>query len=90
MKKCYIVAFQTALPATRVRLVELLKSFGTFCPMTRNCWAIVTQQNAKEVRDFLATALGPRDRLFVVRSGTEAAWRNAFGPKNNEWLKKHL
>ena len=88
--KCYIVAFEVADIAVRKRVRKRLKTYGRFCPVNKHCWAIMSDQTAVQIRDHLLELLGPEDRLFVVRSGIEAAWRNAYGPKNNGWLKKYL
>jgi hypothetical protein len=32
----------------------------------------------------------PTDRIFVIKSGLEAAWQNVYGEKNTNWLKEHL
>lgn len=88
-KLCYIVSFD-ASPLTRPKLIERLKAYGSFCPITEHTWAVLTDQSAPQVRDYLMEALSSADRLFVVRSGTEAGWRNSFGEKHDEWLKKYL
>jgi len=67
-----------------------MKSYRKYCPINRNCWAILTDQRANDIRDFLGGVLSAEDRLFIIRSGVEAAWFNSFGPKNSAWLKKHL
>lgn len=90
MAKCYIVSFETATEATRLKITERLKALGGYCPITKWTWAIVTEFTATQVRKHLADLIVAPDRLFVVRSGTEAAWRNSYGDKNNEWLKKYL
>jgi hypothetical protein len=90
LRQCYVVTWQVASIETRHKLVARLKAYRTFCPIHRHCWAVVTEQRAKDIRDNLADLLAPKDRLFIVRSGTEAAWRNTYGPKTNEWLKKYL
>ena len=90
MKKCYIVSFQIPVRARRDQLRALLKTYGGYCPINNTCWAITTEKRASEVRDHLKTALASGDRLFVVRSGTEAAWRNAISERHSEWLKKNL
>lgn len=87
---CYIVSFQADSAATRQKVRELLKSYSRYCPINNTCWAIISDQKASEVRDHVATALDSADRLFVIRSGTEAAWRNAIGQKHTDWLKKNL
>jgi hypothetical protein len=90
VRTCYIVSFEVAAVPSRTRLVGLLRGFKSYCPINRHCWAVMSDLSAAAIRDHLVQVLGARDRIFVVRSGTEAAWRNAFGPKNSEWLKKNL
>lgn len=87
---CYIVTFEVALPNQLNALYEKLKTFGNYCPVHKNCWAIVTEKKAAEIRDYLTPVIAPADRLFVIRSGTEAAWRNSYGEKHDEWLKSKL
>lgn len=87
---CYIVSFEVKTEAARTKLRERLKTFGGYCPINHTCWAVTSDKKVTEVRDHIAEVLGPGDRLFVVRSGTAAAWRNAYGEKHSEWLKKNL
>lgn len=87
---CYIVAFQAEKTETRNALRALLKTYSGYCPITRTCWAVLSDEKAGEVRDHLKTALQPGDRIFVVRSGTAAAWRNMISDKHSAWLKKNL
>lgn len=87
---CYIVTFEVSDPSRKAQLKEKLKSYGVYCPIHDNCWAIVTEQAAVQVRDFADTALNSNDRIFIIRSGSEAAWRNTYGEKNSEWLKERL
>jgi hypothetical protein len=87
---CYVVTFEVAAPAARSAVKDRLKKYGTFCPIHEHCWAIVTNDSAVQVRDSITPLIAPTDRVFVVRSGTEAAWSNAYGQKNTDWLKKNL
>ena len=87
---CYIVTFEVTDAAVRQKVKERLTTYSHYCPVHKHCWAIMSDQTAAHVRDHIAEPLGPNDRLFVVRSGTAAAWRNSYGPKHNEWLKKYL
>jgi hypothetical protein len=84
----YIVSFQPAPLKGVDRIIGRLKSLGGYCPINRYCWAVATHMNAAQLRDYIGAA--PGERIFVVRSGTEAAWANTFGPKNSEWLKANL
>jgi len=86
---CYIVCFEAPMNADKLR--ELIKvTYPTYCPITSTCWAIITEEKAPTVRDRLSATLTSSDRLFVIRSGTESAWRNLYGPAWEDWLKKNL
>ena len=87
---CYIITFEVADDAPRVALRAALESYGGYCPIHANAWAIMTQSTANQIRDKLKLLIGQEDCLFVVRSGTEAAWSSSYGPKHREWLKKNL
>ena len=86
----YIVSFDIDDAVRKAAFKEKLKSYATYCPINNHCWAIVTDKKAIEIRDFLKMALLATDRMFVIRSGTEAAWVNPFAEANTEWLKKYL
>jgi hypothetical protein len=88
--KCYIVVFETALETTRVAIRAKLRAYGKSCPLTKQAWAVASDQTAVQIRDDLKEALPPGDRVYVFRSGTEGAWKNAYGKANSEWLKKYL
>jgi hypothetical protein len=87
---CYIVTFETRSEPSHQRVVDQLKVLGAYCPVHHYCWAVLTDKTAKELCDSVALVMEKGERIFVVRSGTEAAWRNAYGEKNNEWLKTNL
>ena len=87
---CYLIIFELTDPSRKPAFTEALKSFTGYCPLTPHSWAITTAKSAKEVRDQLAPCMKDTDRLFVFRSGVEGAWRNSYGEKHNEWLKKNL
>ena len=86
----YIVAFEVDDATRKYNLKEKLKTYGTYCPINDNCWAIVSEKTPVQIRDHLNEALINSDRIFVIRSGIYAAWRNAYGEKNDEWLKERL
>lgn len=87
---CYIVTFQTNSESSSDGVHKILMSYGNYCPIHDYCWAIQTYEKATQVRDKIQRVLKPDERVFVVRSGTEAAWFNSYGEKNNNWLKENL
>lgn len=86
--KCYIITYDLVNQGNYTKLHSLLKDYGTWAKITESTWAVVTKQSAKEVRANLRNVLDYDDRLFVIKSGGEAAWKNVIC--KNEWLKKHL
>jgi hypothetical protein len=87
---CYVVTFQTNSEMSRSKVVETLMTYGFYCPVHDYCWVIKTDVGAVEIADKIGAVLQPSERVFVIRSGTEAAWRNSYGEKNNQWLKENL
>ncbi len=86
---CYIISYDLRKPGRNYEaLYKAIKAYGTWGHINESLWAVVTQQTAVQIRDNLVQHLDSDDRLFVVKSGTEAAWRNTIC--KNEWLKEHL
>ena len=88
--RCYIVTFDTKSEETLKLIKDSLKSYTIYCPINRFCWAIKTDESAIKIRDKLMDLLDKNGQVFVVRSGTEAAWFNSFGDKHDKWLKDNL
>jgi hypothetical protein len=86
---CYVISFEPIGLQAAGNIRERLKTFDNYCPINAYSWAVMTTWSAAQVRDYLQ-ASSPTSRIFVVRSGTEAAWLNSYGVKNNDWLKKNL
>ena len=90
VNSCYVLSWEVASPAVRQNLIERIKRYENYCPIGQHTWAVLTTATAVQIRDYLIEVLGPQDRIFVVRSGTEAAWWNAYDEKNNDWLRTNL
>ncbi len=86
-RNTYIISFDVA-KGSGERVTDAIKEYGTWAHITNSTWAIVTEERPKEIRHKLAQLLPEGSRLFVIRSGSFAAWRNVFG--RSEWLKKYL
>jgi len=85
---CYIISYDIGDPGEYDGLYKAIKSYGTWAKITESTWAVVSDKTATEVRDHLSGYTNLGDRIFVIRSGTVAAWRNVIC--KNEWLKKNL
>ena len=84
----YIISYDLRQQRDYDSLYEAIKSYGTWAHIAESTWAVVTSSSAVAVRDHLSKHVDADDRIFVVKSGVEAAWRNVIC--RNEWLKEHL
>jgi len=85
----YIVAYDLRQPGRNYDpLYAAIKGYGTWGKVTESLWVIDSASSAVSIRDHLTGFIDKNDRIFVVKSGLEAAWRNAMA--ENEWLKSHL
>lgn len=85
---CYIISYDLRAARNYDVLYDAIKSYGTWAHITESTWAIVTTKTAVQVRDHLSSVMDQDDRLFVVKSGVEAAWKNVIC--KNQWLKDNL
>lgn len=69
-------------------LYKELKSYRAWGRLTESSWMIVSEDDQKVIRDHLWSFMKEGDRLFVLKSGKAAAWRNTRA--RNEWIKKWL
>lgn len=86
---CYIVSYDlVGKNKDYEALYTAIKNYGGWAHISESTWAVVTDNSAVEVRDALKRCLDSDDRIFVIKSGVEAAWSNVIC--NNEWLKDNL
>lgn len=86
---CYIITYDLRQPGRDYSpLYAKIKSYNGWAKVTESTWAVVTDESAASIRDALLSIADSNDRIFVVKSGVEAAWVNSMC--KNEWLKKHL
>lgn len=88
--KTYIATFEINDSSRRQKVKEHLQSYSYYCPIHENAWAIKTEKKSVDIRDAINSLTTSDDRVFVIRTGTEAAWQNIYGDKNSEWLKNNL
>lgn len=88
MRRTYIICYDLPEGADYEPLIETIKGYGTWAHIALSTWAVKTASTAKEIRDALSEHVPPESRVFVLRSGAEAAWKNVMC--RNAWLKEHL
>jgi hypothetical protein len=74
-----------------LEFLERLKRFGSYCPMNPNCWLVIAEHNAAEILQELQYYTNPtKDKLFVLKTGSEAAWSVLYGDAWQTWLNNNL
>ena len=86
--QCYIISYDLRNQKDYQSLYEVIKSYGTWAHISESIWAVSTSSSAKQIRDHLSNVMDGDDRLFVVKSGVEAAWKNVIC--KDQWLKNNL
>lgn len=79
--RCYIVSYDLKEGGDYAPLIEALKSYTAWAHVTESTWAVVSDDDQKQIRDHLAELIPEGSRLFVVRSGGAGAWRNVICSK---------
>lgn len=89
MYHCFIILYDLRAPGRNYEdLYKAIKSYGTWGKLTESAWAIVTNEDSTQIRDFLMKYMDSNDRIMVVMSGQEAAWNNVRA--SNDWLQKNI
>jgi len=88
MKEIYLISYDMAEGGNYEDLYGAIQAYGTWAHITDSLFAVVTEQSAKKIRENLVEYFPKGSRLFIVKSGTEAAWRNVMC--SNKWLKEKL
>ncbi len=70
------------------RIFDAIKKYESWAQITENTWAVSWEMKATDIRNSLQDILPVWGRLFVIKSGREAAWKNVLC--KNEWLKENL
>ncbi len=83
---CYIISYDLNKNKDYGSLYSAIKSYGNWAHINESVWAVVTDKTAVAIRDHLLETIDNDDQIFVVKSGTDAAWRKTIC--NSDWLKK--
>lgn len=89
MDRTYIIIYEIADKANEEKAIEYLKKFNGWARITDNSFAVKSKElKATDIRDELLKFKNEADRVFVIKSGVEAAWSNTRG--RNQWFKDNL
>ena len=86
----FLVTYDLRKPGRNYEpLYAKLKTYSTWCHPLESTWLIVTDDNAKTIRDSLASEMDNNDKLLVIKTANVGAWKGLSEEITN-WLKKHL
>lgn len=70
------------------KIEKTIQAYQIHAQIGKNIWAVVTDEEATDIRDKLKTIISLEDMIFVIKSGEEAGWANVICEKS--WLHKYL
>ena len=90
MRTTYLISYDLNDAETNEynQLFDYIQSFSTWAHITKSLWAVKTDKTVVEIRDAIKDIVPAESRIFVIKSGGVAAWKNVFC--RNTWLKENL
>ena len=86
----YIITYDLRKPGRNYTgLYDRIKSYDAWAHIVESTWAVVTNQRATDVRDYLWAVMDNNDKILVVQSGGVGAWVG-LSDKLTDWLKENL
>jgi len=86
----YMVSYDLKAPGKDYKeLIDYLKSLDNWWHNLGSTWVVVTSMTAVQLRDAINKHIDADDRVLVVKSAGEGAWRG-FTDTAGEWLKENL
>ena len=87
--KVYQVNYDLRKQRNYEPLYERLKSYGTYSHSLDSTWIIVTDQTARQIRDYLYAVMDGDDGLLVTR--LQGEWASVgLRESTDQWLEKRL
>jgi len=85
---CYIISYDASSKEKENEIRSIIKNYQYHAQICEQTWAVVTNEEATNIRDKLKQVLSPSERIFVIKSGAEAGWANVICEKS--WLHQYL
>lgn len=84
----YLVAYdlrEPNTPADYARIINAIKTYGTWMHVEQSTWLIETTQSNTQIRDNLLPYVRSNDALLVARL-SNAAWSGGLTQDRKDWL----
>ena len=81
----YVISYDMSWGGDYNALHKAIQRYEAWAHITESTWVVLTEDSAQMIANHLSGYLPDRSRLFVVRSGDEAAWQDVNCP--SEWLQ---
>ena len=85
---CFIISYEAATKESNKIIIKTIQNYKINNQIFKNTWAVVTDDEATDIRDALKKVIGSDDRIFIMKSGAEAGWANVICDKS--WLHEYL
>ena len=85
---CFIISYEAATKESNKIIIKTIQNYKINNQIFENTWAVVTNDEATDIRDALKQVISSDDRIFIMKSGAEAGWANVICEKS--WLHEYL
>ena len=85
---CFIISYEAATKESNKIIIKAIQNYKINNQIFENTWAVVTDDEATDIRDKFKQVISSDDRIFVMKSGAEAGWANVICEKS--WLHEYL
>ncbi len=79
---CFIISYEAATKESNKIIIKTIQNYKINNQIFENTWAVVTDDEATDIRDALKQVISPEDRIFIMKSGAEAGWANVICEKS--------
>lgn len=88
--KIHLISYDLIRPEKDYpRLIEHIKSYGTWAKPLESVWLIETARSAEQVRDGARAHMDGNDKVLVIEVSGSAAWAN-LPQEVSDWLKNNI
>ena len=85
---CYIISYDLRKERDYQSLYDAIKGFDNWADILESTWAVVSDKTAVEIRTELLSHMDDDDRLFIIKSGMDSAWRHVLC--DDSWLEDNI
>lgn len=92
MSKVFSISYDLSQPGQSYnKLIEAIKSFGTYWNATKSVWFVVTNKSARQVYETISCGIDENDKVFINEVRTPSDWCGwNLSEGELKWIRDHF